>query len=75
MKPKKIAPIEARKFNQICTLPRDNLDAGGFWIQLDEGVVTIAKQKPGEPCENSMDIPRSAFDRLARWYVTGKATK
>lgn len=65
-------PIEARTFKKICALKRDNLSARDFWLQLDEGTVTLAKQRNGGPAEMMMEIPRAQFDRLVRWYVTGE---
>ena len=71
---KKLKPIEARTFKQVCKLPRDNLNTRGHWILID-GDVVLAAQRNGQPATNSMRIPRSEFDRMARWYVTGKASK
>ena len=67
----KLTPIEARTFKQICSLPRDNLDTSGHWIQLDVGEVTIAKQKGGEAAKVMLTVPRAQFDRMVRWYMTG----
>ena len=64
-------PIEARTFNQICSLKRDNMSTKDFWLQLDVGIVTLAKQRNGEPCEASMRISRKQFDRIVQWYVNG----
>lgn len=72
---KKLKPIEARTFKQICSLPRDNIDAKGFWMMLDVGKVTIAQQKAGEPAKVMLTMPRAQFERMARWYMTGRAGK
>jgi hypothetical protein len=74
-KPKKrLRPIEARTFNQVCSLPRDGYDTKHFWILID-GDIVITEQMDGEPSTNQMTIPRAEFDRIARWHVTGRATK
>lgn len=70
----KLKPIEARTFGQICSLPRDGYDTKNFWILIDNGIV-ICQQQNGKPSTNTMKIPRAEFDRMARWYVTGKAGK
>jgi hypothetical protein len=73
-KARKLRPIEARTFKQICSLPRDGYDTKNFWILIDGGIV-ICEQQNGKESTNSMTIPRAEFDRLARWYVTGRAGK
>lgn len=74
-KRKRLKPIEARTFKQICSLPRDNLDYKNFWFMVDEGQVTLTAQKIGEAPTSQISIPRAVFDRMARWYLTGKASK
>lgn len=68
-------PIDAKTDKQICKLRRDNLSTKEFWILLGEGEVTLAKQRNLAPAEVMLKIPRAQFDRLVRWYVTGKASK
>lgn len=75
MKKKPLKPIEANTFKKICALPRDNLDSKGYWIMIDEGQVTITKQNLGEMPTAQIHIPKAQFDRMARWYVTGRAGK
>lgn len=72
---KKLKPIEARTFKELCSLPTDNVNAKGFWMMVDEGVVTITKQNLGEAPTSQIDVPRAQFDRMVRWYVTGRAGK
>jgi len=67
-------PIDAKSNAQICKLKRDNVSTAGFWLLIDGPNVTLAKQKVGESAEQMLSIPRSQFDKLARWYVTGKMT-
>lgn len=68
-------PIEANTLNKVCKLKRDNLSTKNFWILLDGGThIVICKQVVGKPSEGSLTIPKSQFDRLVRWYVTGSPT-
>ena len=71
----KLKPIEARTFKQVCALSRDNLDTKGHWILIDGNDVCLTAQVLGKAPTNSMRIARREFDRLARWYVTGRAGK
>ena len=66
------APIEANTFDEICKLPRDSLSLKEFWLQIDVGRVSLAQQRSGESCQAVISIPRKDFDRLVRWYMTGK---
>lgn len=70
-----LKPIEARTFKDICSLPRDNLDSKGFWILVDEGEITITKQNFGESLIAQITVPKAQFDRMVRWYFTGRAGK
>ena len=70
-KPK--APIEANTFDEICKLPRDSLSTKEFWLQIDVGSVFLAQQRIGKACQAEISIPRKDFDRLVKWYMTGKA--
>lgn len=74
-KSRRLKPIDARTVNQLCSLQRDNLDFKGFWILTDGNEITICQQKTGETPKATISIPKAVFDRMARWYVTGKATK
>jgi len=69
-----LKPIDARTFDQVCSLTRDGYDTKHFWILID-GDIVICEQMQGKESTNSLKIPRSEFDRLARWYVTGRAGK
>lgn len=74
-KAKKLKPIEARTFDQICSLPRDGYDTKRFWLLVNIGTVTLCEQQNGKPSTNTMELPRAEFDKLVRWYVTGRAAK
>ena len=69
-------PREARTFNQIVGIPRDNVATPGYWFMLGgEGFtnrVTIAKQRTGEAAEWMVHVPRRDFERFIDWYNTGK---
>jgi hypothetical protein len=70
-----VKPIDARTLEDICSMPRDTLDSKGFWIMVDEGRITITQQNVGESPTAQIHVPKAQFDRMARWYVTGKASK
>ena len=71
----KLVPMYARTLEKICSLPRDNLDAGDYWILLDGSNVVLTEQGNGKPVKAQVKIPARHFARLARWYVTGKVGK
>ncbi len=73
-KRKRLRPIDARTFAQICKLPRDGYDTKGHWILLDSGTVCLTAQVTGNAPTGQLTIPRAEFDRMARWYLTGRAT-
>lgn len=64
-------PREARTFDQICELPRDNWSKGNYWFMLGPGEVTIAEQKTGEMARWMATMPRSVFEAFVRAYETG----
>lgn len=66
------APIDALTENQIFHLKRTNLDTPDYWLNVSPDHVCLTKQRSGEPATESINIPRKDFNRLARWYVTGK---
>ena len=70
------APCDAKTLNQLCELPRDNIDAGKWgWIIVDEDAVGIRQQRPGEESTQDITIPRTVFEKFARWYLTGSTNK
>lgn len=42
---------------------------------IDEGRITITKQNSGEAPTEQIHVPKSQFDRMVRWYFTGRASK
>jgi len=72
MAKKRLTPMEANTIEQVCELPRDNIDCNGFWILSDGCEVTIAKQEVGSPSTQKVNIPKPVFDYFVRWYATGK---
>ena len=65
----KISPKRA-SFNQICDMPRDHTDFGDWCLMTDGSTVWISEQENGKPQKQSIEIPRSVFNRLLRWYET-----
>jgi hypothetical protein len=66
------APIELRTEAQLIKAPRDNLSTPNYWLLVGPSEVTLCQQRNGEESTGTLTIPRREFDRLARWYVTGK---
>ena len=73
--PQPLTPIDAKTEAQIISLNRDNLAYGSFWILIDGSSIYIKDQPRGESPRQEIKISRRAFDRLARWYVTGSPDK
>lgn len=69
------APIDARTFEDICAMPRDNVEAEDFWMITDGYEVTIADQKSGAHPTQKISLPRDVFDAFVKWYVTGRFRK
>ena len=65
-KPK--APIEAKTLDQVMSLPRDGYETKDYLLVVSDSTVCLAEQHSDE----QMNIPRKDFDRLVRWYMTGK---
>lgn len=63
-------PYNCKTFEDVCSLRRDNKDAGGFWIMTDGNVVTICQQKFGERSTATVNVPRKDFNRLVAWYMS-----
>jgi transposase len=64
-------PREARTFDEVCGIPRDNVTRGQFWMLLDDDHIVLTQQKPGEPATASIRITRRAFEAFADWYNDG----
>lgn len=69
-----MTPINCKTLQDACSMPRDNIDVGDFWILLDTetGSVYLSEQPSGEPRKQRIEIPKATFDKLVRWYVTGR---
>lgn len=74
-KKKTLSLRNARTTKQLCSLQRDNIDAGDFWIIADEADVTIAAQKTGEHPTERITIPRRYFNRLIDFYQRGQRVR
>jgi hypothetical protein len=72
---KKLAPMNARTFDQVCSLNRDNTESGDFWMLAGGDEVTISKQREGEACEQSITIDRRDFLKLVSWYMRDQKIK
>ena len=64
-------PQEARTFEQICSLKRDNVTSGDYWMTFDEGSVYLNQQPMGEPPVDEIVISRTVFNRFVRFWTTG----
>lgn len=65
---KRLTPRTASTFNQLCALPRDNVDTTHFWIIVDTSHVTIAEQDAGAPVTARMQIPKRVFNKFVDFY-------
>lgn len=65
---KRLSPKNARTFDQVCSLNRDNTEAGDYWILTDGDCVTLTQQAVGESPVGSVSIPRELFIRFINWY-------
>ena len=72
---KKLAPMNARTFEQVCSLNRDNTESGDFWLMAGPDEITITKQRMGEAVEQSITVDRSDFLKLVRWYMRDQKIK
>lgn len=63
-------PIDCKTVDDVCRLPRDNVDIGDFWMLTDGFQVTMAHQVVGAPA-TSVSMPRDTFNKLIAWYTTG----
>lgn len=71
-----MTPREAKTFDDICSLPRDNVSTDEHWIIINgENDVCISTQRNGEPRTESVHLPRETFEAFIDWYNTGKWKK
>ena len=61
-------PYEAKTFEKICKLERDNIEtSSGFALFLTEEGAGLHL-----PSGEWINIPSEDFEQLARWYIEGK---
>lgn len=70
------APYQCKTFDEVCKIPRDNIDVGNsHWMMIDAGPadheVVITEQRSGDKASAQIRIPREVFVKMARWYLTG----
>lgn len=72
-----MTPREAKTFEQICELDRDNVDTDEHWMILDSGgdEITLAAQQLGKPSSAKISMPRATFEAFIDWYNTGTFRK
>lgn len=68
-------PIECKTLKDICSLPRDSVDCGDFWILTDGYEISIHEQKIGHESVQKISVPKAIFDKFVRWYTTGRKIK
>ena len=73
-KTKTLSPRQARTWDQLCSLRRDNSSWGDWWILTDGLNVAIYQQKPGETSTQEISIPIGTFNRLIDWYQRPQKT-
>jgi hypothetical protein len=67
-----MAPREAKTWEDICHLPRDNVAASDYWMILDRDTVRIAAQQCGQVPTQKITLPRAVFEAFIDWYNTGR---
>jgi len=65
-------PKTANTEKKICSMERDNYATKDFWLLTHEKHIVIAKQRAGEQAEFMVEIPKKDFNRLIKFYETGK---
>lgn len=64
-------PALAKSLGELCSLKRDNVQRGDYWIITDGYQVSVAQQKLGEVASGMVSVPTDVFLRFVRWYLTG----
>lgn len=65
-------PQQARTEKAMLSLARDNIGGKDWWFILDPFEVVICNQRSGEEPTGKVRLRRRDFDRLVRWYTTGR---
>lgn len=68
------APMDARSFDEVCSLRTDNHDCKSGWIIVDGNSVSLSTQVSGEYPTGSVTFKRADFNRLIRWYTKPQKT-
>ena len=61
-------PRDAKTFDQICKLKRDNVSAIKSWMSINPDYIHICEQRNGEPATASVSISRKAFEKFVDFY-------
>jgi len=70
---RKLIPAEVPR-EQIAEMPFDNVQVGDFSIMVCYGLpcsVYLSEQTIGEQPKQRFTMPRSTFNKLIHWYMTG----
>lgn len=67
-----ITPKTANTFNKVCKLERDNISTRKSWMSINGGSVCICNQMNGESSTGSVTLTKKEFERLIKFYETGK---
>lgn len=62
-------PYDAKTLDEVCSLERDNISFGDFWILSDGHTVSLRKQKQGEMPSEGIQVPRATFNKMVDWYL------
>jgi hypothetical protein len=68
---KNLIPFNARSFKKLTKLKTDNTEYRDFWTMISEDTIYFHAQKGGQKSTEEISIPRTAFDRFLKWYLTG----
>lgn len=67
---KKLSPQQATTENKILRLKTDHCDTPDFWMLVQPRLISIVKQRSGEPSTEMILIPRKVFNRFVKFYLT-----
>jgi hypothetical protein len=71
----KLKPPMLASRTDIWSMSHDNVEVGDFSIMSDGLTVYLSEQRTGHPSQQEFQIDRPTFNKLIRWYVTGKVPK
>jgi len=64
-----MTPRQAVRFEDICKLHTDNMDAGAGWIHIGANVVILGMRGDGERLSDMLWFSRHQFNKLIDWYA------